>query len=146
MAWKMLDRGQVEAGEWSGFLDHGVRVEGRLELPGTFRLDSRLKGSIVSEEMLILGENSSVEGEIEGRSITIAGRFEGKIQARVRVEIQAKAVVSAEIHTPCLIVEPGAMVDGSCHVVAGAEGSKPIIIPLRSTAPRPSGDGGITAR
>jgi cytoskeletal protein CcmA (bactofilin family) len=137
MAWKMIERAN-ESGEWSGFLDHGVRVEGRLELPGTFRLDSRLKGSIASEEMLILGENSSVEGEIEGRSITIAGRFEGKIRARVRVQIQTKAVVAAEIHTPCLVVEPGAIVDGSCHVIVGGDGTKPIMIPLRSIAPRPS--------
>ncbi|HLV96549.1 MAG TPA: polymer-forming cytoskeletal protein [Candidatus Acidoferrales bacterium] len=136
MAWKMLDRGPHEAGEWSGFLDQGVRVEGKLELPGTFRLDSRLRGSITSGEMLILGENASVEGEIDGNAVTIAGRFEGKIQARSRVEIQAKAIVRAEIHTPCLIVEPGAIVDGSCHVAIGVEGSGPVTIPIRSTVPR----------
>jgi cytoskeletal protein CcmA (bactofilin family) len=136
MAWKILDRGPQESGEWSGFLDQGVRVEGKLELPGTFRLDSRLRGSITSGEMLILGENSVVEGEIDGNSVTIAGRFEGKIQARSRVEIQAKAVVVAEIHTPCLIVEPGAIVDGSCHVLVGADGSGAVAIPIRSTGPR----------
>lgn len=136
MAWKILDRGQNEAGEWSGFLDQGVRVEGKLELPGTFRLDSRLRGSITSGEMLILGKNASVEGEIEGNAVTIAGRFEGRIRARGRVEIQAKAIVVAEIHTPCLIVEPGAMVDGSCHVIVGVEGSAPVAIPIRSTAPK----------
>ena len=136
MAWKILERMQQEAGEWSGFLEQGVRLEGRLELPGTFRIDSWLRGSITSQEMLILGENSAVEGEIEVNAVTIAGRFEGRIQARGRVEIRSKAVVSAEIHTPCLIVEPGAMVDGRCHMVKGAEGSRPVTIPLRSVTPR----------
>jgi cytoskeletal protein CcmA (bactofilin family) len=138
VAWKILDRMQPGSGEWSGFLDQGVRVEGKVELPGTFRLDSRLRGSIVSEEMLILGEHSSVEGEIDAKSVTIAGRFEGKIQARASVEIQAKAIIKAEIRTPCLIIEPGAVVEGRCHVVLGKDGdaSRPITIPIRSVGTR----------
>jgi cytoskeletal protein CcmA (bactofilin family) len=136
VAWKILDRAQEGAGEWSGFLDQGVRVEGKLELPGTFRLDARMRGSIVSEEMLILGETSAVEGEIDANAISIAGRFDGRIQARGKVEILAKAVVNAEIQTPCLVIEPGAMVDGRCHMVMGTEGSKPVTIPLRSVATR----------
>jgi cytoskeletal protein CcmA (bactofilin family) len=141
MGWKILEKAQQEAAEWSGFLDQGVRVEGKLELPGTFRLDSRLRGSIVSEEMLILGENSKVEGEIDAKAISVAGRFEGRIQARAKVEILAKAVVTGEIQTPCLMIEPGAMMDGRCHVVMEAEGSKPIVIPIRSVAASVSVDG-----
>lgn len=136
MAWKILERMQQEAGEWSGFLERGVRVEGRLELPGTFRIDSHMRGTIASEEMLILGENSAVEGEIEGNIITIAGRFDGRIQARGRVAIQSKATVTAEIQTPCLIIEPGATMDGRCQVVMGTEGSKAVTIPIRSMGPR----------
>lgn len=134
MAWKILERMQKEGGEWSGFLEQGVRVEGKLELPGTFRIDSHLRGSITSGETLILGENSTVEAEIEGNAVTIAGKFDGHIQARTKVEIDSKAVVTAEIQTPCLIIEAGAMVDGRCHVVMGSDGSKPVTIPIRSVA------------
>ena len=136
MAWKILERMQKEGGEWSGFLEQGVRIEGKLELPGTFRIDSQLRGSIASGEMLILGENSAVEGEIDGNAVTIAGKFDGRIQARSKVEIDAKAVVTAEIRTPCLIIEAGAMVDGQCHVVMGPDGSKPVTIPIRSVGAR----------
>lgn len=136
MAWKILERMQKEGGEWSGFLEQGVRIEGKLELPGTFRIDSQLRGSIASGEMLILGENSAVEGEIDGNAVTIAGKFDGRIQARSKVEIDAKAVVTAEIRTPCLIIEAGAMVDGQCHVVMGPDGSKPVTIPIRSARTR----------
>lgn len=136
MAWKILERMQKEGGEWSGFLEQGVRIEGKLELPGTFRIDSQLRGSIASGEMLILGENSAVEAEIEGNAVTIAGKFDGRIQARSKVEIDSKAVVTAEIRTPCLIIEAGAMVDGQCHVVMGPDGSKPVTIPIRSVGTR----------
>lgn len=136
MAWKILERMQKEGGDWSGFLEQGVRIEGKLELPGTFRIDSQLRGSITSGDTLILGENSAVEGEIDGNAVTIAGKFDGRIQARTKVEIEAKAVVTAEIQTPCLILGAGAMFDGRCHVVMGPDGSKPVTIPIRSAVAR----------
>lgn len=129
-----FDRKKQESGEWTGFLEKGVRVEGRLECPGTFRVDSVLKGNLVSEETLILGENAIVEGEIHGVSVVIAGRFDGTIQAKGKVEIQPKAIVTGEIHTPCLIIEPGAVFDGQCHMLSRNQNVKPITIPIRSVA------------
>ncbi|HXW54937.1 MAG TPA: polymer-forming cytoskeletal protein [Candidatus Cybelea sp.] len=136
MAWNIFDRNKQASGEWSGFLEQGARIEGKLELPGTFRIDSRVKGSIVSEHVLIVGERGSIEGDISGNLITIGGRMEGTIQARNRVEIQTRAIVTGEIQTPCLIIEPGAMFEGRCHIVTAQDPSKPITIPIRSIGTR----------
>jgi cytoskeletal protein CcmA (bactofilin family) len=129
-----LDRKRQESGEWTGFLEKGVRLDGRLECPGTFRIDSSVKGTLVSEEILILGQNSTVEGQIQGNSVVIGGRFDGTIQATGKVEIQPKAIVTGEIHTPCLIIEPGAVFDGQCHMLSRTTNARPITIPIRSAA------------
>ena len=129
-----FDRKKQESGEWTGFLEKGVRLDGRLECPGTFRIDSAVKGTLVSEDVLILGQNSIVEGQILGNSVVVGGRFDGTIQAKGRVEIQPKAIVTGEIHTPCLIIEPGAVFDGQCHMLSRANNTKPITIPIRSAA------------
>jgi cytoskeletal protein CcmA (bactofilin family) len=130
MAWH--DRKKDSSGEWTGFLEQGVKVEGKLESSGTFRIDSTMKGTLVSEETLVLGEHASIEGRIEGKNVLIAGRFDGTIQAREKVEIQSKAIVTGEIHTPCLIIEPGGVFDGQCHMLQTTEAEKPITIPIRS--------------
>jgi cytoskeletal protein CcmA (bactofilin family) len=132
VAWRLVDGKHQGSGEWSGFLEKGVRLEGKLEAPGTFRIDSHMKGTLVSEETMILGEHASVEGEVTGNVVIIGGRFEGIIQARGKVEIQTKAIVTGEIHTPCLIIEPGAVFDGRCHVLGTKDSAKPITIPIRS--------------
>jgi cytoskeletal protein CcmA (bactofilin family) len=136
MALTWFDRKNQDSGEWSGFLEKGVRFEGKLEVGGTFRLDAAVKGTLVSAETLILGENSAVEGQIDGNFVIIGGRFDGVIQARGKVEIQTKAIVTGEIHTPCLIIEPGAVFEGSCHMLsaghAPSEPPKALIIPIRS--------------
>jgi cytoskeletal protein CcmA (bactofilin family) len=134
MSFAWLDRKDRESGEWSGFLEKGVSVEGRLDTTGTFRIDSPMKGTLTSDEKLIVGENARIEGQMEGNYIVIAGRFDGTIKAKGKVEIQTRAIVTGEIHTPCLIIEPGAVFDGRCHMLATNQAAKPITIPIRSAA------------
>lgn len=134
MGWSWLDGKRGDSPEWSGFLDQGVRLEGKIETKGTFRIDSAMKGTLVSEETLILGEHASVEGQIDGNRVVIAGRFDGTIQAKTRVEIQPSGIVTGNIFTPCLVIEPGAIFDGQCHVPGPADAAKPVVIPIRSSA------------
>jgi len=129
-----FDRKHHDSNEWTGFLEKGVRLEGKLDTTGTIRIDSEMKGEISADETLILGENALIEGEIAANYVVIAGRFDGIIRAKGKVEIQAKAIVTGEIHTPCLIIEPGAVFDGSCHMLATSQTSKTITIPIRSAA------------
>jgi cytoskeletal protein CcmA (bactofilin family) len=123
-----------DSGEWTGFLENGVKLEGRLESTGTFRIDSAVKGNLVSHETLILGEKSEVEGQIDGNYVVIGGHFEGIIKASSKVEIQPKAIVTGEIHTPCLVMEAGAIFDGRCHMPSTSDSVGPITIPIRSAA------------
>jgi len=133
----IFDRKRSDSGEWTGFLEQGVKVEGRIESSGTFRIDTIMKGTLVSEETLVLGENASVEGQISGNNVVISGKFDGVIEARGKVELQPKAIVTGEIHTPCLLIQPGAVFDGTCRMLgandAGNTG-KPVTIPIRSMA------------
>ena len=129
-----FDRKRQDPAEWTGFLERGVKIEGRLESSGTFRIDSTMKGTLLSEDTLVLGEHAAVEGEIHGNRIVIAGRFDGLIRAKARVEIQPSAVVTGEIHCPCVVIEAGAIFDGHCHMPAPAEAGKAVTIPIRSAA------------
>ncbi len=127
----MFGKGKHHRNEWTGFIEQGVRLEGRLELPGTFRINGRVKGTIVSEVGLILGEGAKVEGQIEGDYVSIAGKYDGIIFAKSRVEIHSKGVVTGEIHAPCLVVEPGGVFDGQCHILAESS-ARTLTIPIRS--------------
>ncbi len=133
MARGWFDRKRHESGEWTGFLERGVKLEGKLETTGTFRIDSAMKGTVVSEGTLIVGEHALIEGEIIGNQVVIAGRFDGVVRARGKVHIQPHAIVTGEIHTPCLEIEPGGVFDGNCHMLSAAEAAKPIPIAIRST-------------
>jgi cytoskeletal protein CcmA (bactofilin family) len=133
MPWGWFDHKRNDSSpEWTGFLEQGVRLDGKLESSGTFRIDSAVKGTLVSRETLILGEHAAVEGEIDGNNIIIAGRFDGTIRATKKVEIQPKAIVTGDIHAPCIVIEPGAVFEGQCHMPSSTDDAQPTVIPVRS--------------
>ena len=111
MAFNWFDRKRHEPSEWTGFLERGVNIEGKIETAGTFRIDSVMKGTLVSEDTLIVGEHAIMEGEIIGNRIVIAGRFDGTMRAKGKVEIQPSAIVTGEIYSPCVVIEAGAIFD-----------------------------------
>jgi cytoskeletal protein CcmA (bactofilin family) len=134
MAWKWSGGSKDRTNEeWTGFIDRGVALEGTLKVTGTFRVDGQVKGNIVSEQTLVLGEGAQVEGQIEGNRVVISGRFDGVIFAKGRVEIQAKGVVTGEVHAPCLVIDPGGIFDGRCHMLGSSDSaSAGVTIPIRA--------------
>ncbi len=133
MAWKWpgaaTKGGSSE--QWTGFIDQGVTLEGTLTVTGTFRIDGNVKGNIISEQTVILGESAKVEGQIEGNRVVISGRFDGVIFAKGRVEIEAKGVVTGEVHSPCMVIDPGGIFDGRCHMLASSDAVSSVTIPIR---------------
>ena len=134
MAWKWPGSSKDGVEEWTGFIDQGVLLEGTLTLKGTFRIDGHVKGNIISEQTVVLGENAKVEGQIEGNRVVISGRFDGVIFAKGRVEIQAKGVVTGEVHSPCMVIDPGGIFDGRCHMLASSDAAAGVTIPIRAVS------------
>lgn len=118
--------------DWAGFIEKGVSIEGKIIIAGTFRVDGQIKGNISSEHSLLLGENSQVEGQLDAKDVVISGKFDGSIFAKERVEIQPTGIVSGEVHTPCLVIHSGGVLDGQCHMLSAAKEEKSITIPIRS--------------
>ena len=135
MAWKWAAAAKDGASEeWTGFIDQGVTLEGTLTVTGTFRIDGNVKGNVISEQTLILGENAKVEGQIEGNRVVISGRYDGVIFAKGRVEIQPKGVVTGEVHSPCLVIDPGGIFDGRCHMLGSSDAATSVTIPIRAVS------------
>lgn len=96
----------------NGFLDIGARFEGTLSFEDTFRIDGHLKGSVTSEQELVVGESGVVEGEIRVGRLSVSGTVRGTVHARERIEVHAGGRVFAELHAPALVVEEGAIIQG----------------------------------
>lgn len=101
-------------GDLNGFLDAGSHIHGELRFDDTFRVDGRLTGKAVSTGDLVVGESGLVEADVEVGSIFVSGTVRGSIKATHRIEIAKCAKVFADLETPALVVEDGAVLSGHC--------------------------------
>jgi cytoskeletal protein CcmA (bactofilin family) len=97
----------------NGFVDSGCTIRGELEFSSYFRVDGRVEGTVRSRSELVVGEGGVVEGEVEVARCIVGGEVRGTIRAGEQVLLHAGAKVWADIHTPALVMEDGAFLEGS---------------------------------
>lgn len=101
-------------GDLNGFLDAGSHMQGELHFEDTFRIDGRLTGGVVSDGDLIIGERGEIDGHIKVRRLFVSGIARGQLEATEEIEITGTGRVFADLDTPILKVEEGALFEGRC--------------------------------
>ena len=110
-------------------LDARMFVRGDLATDGTIRVDGRLEGNIVRSDIVVIGANASVVGNIVAREVVVAGSVEGNITAESRVELDSAAMVIGDILAGSILTHEGAQIRGSVVVRTGnAEQSEAVHI------------------
>ncbi len=100
-------------------LGRGVRLEGKLTFSGAVRIDATFQGSIVTDGVLVVGEDATVNAEVSCGTIVIEGELRGNIVARDAVELRKTATLHGDVETPSLAVERGATFEGASRRPAG---------------------------
>jgi cytoskeletal protein CcmA (bactofilin family) len=109
---------EFKEGNLSGFVGSGTVVTGEANFKALMRVDGHLSGRIASTSgTLIVGANGKVDANIEVAVATIQGTVNGDIVASQRLEIGRAGKVNGNIQTPCLVIEQGALFEGSCKMV-----------------------------
>jgi len=125
----------LREGVVSGFVGAGTVVSGDAEFKGMLRIDGRFTGRVRSEKgALIVSAGGVVEANVEVASAKINGTLNGDIIATGRIEFGRSARVRGNIQTPALVIEDGAIFEGTCRMQPQPEATKP----SKTEAPRPA--------
>ncbi|MDD9938884.1 MAG: polymer-forming cytoskeletal protein [Myxococcales bacterium] len=109
-------------GELQALLGRGTEFEGKLIFQGRVRIDGTLRGSVFSEDVLILGPSADVQADVEvGTLIVRGGSLKGDVTAHRLVEIYAPAKVRGDIRTNQLFLDKGVTFEGNCSLLEDAE-------------------------
>lgn len=135
----------IKEGNLSGFVGSGTAVTGEATFKAMMRVDGHLSGRITSTSgTLIVGANGKVDANIEVAVAMIHGTINGDIIATQRLELGRAAKVTGNIQTPSLVIEQGAVFEGSCKMMqmssAAADKAKkdlPLNQPLDKSAMKP---------
>ena len=108
----------IKEGTLSGFVGGGTVVTGEANFKAMMRVDGHLSGRVSSSSgTLIVGANGKVDANIEVAVAVIHGTINGDIIATQRLELGRAAKVHGNIQTPSLIIEQGAIFEGSCKMM-----------------------------
>jgi cytoskeletal protein CcmA (bactofilin family) len=118
---------EIKDGSLSGFVGSGTVITGEASFKSMLRVDGRFSGRITSTGgALIVGAGGQVDANIEVAVATIHGIVNGDIIASDRIELGRAAKLNGNIQTPSLMIEQGAVFEGSCKMTqAKAAAEKP---------------------
>lgn len=115
----------IKEGRLSGFVGYGTVLTGETSFQAMLRVDGHLTGRVSSENgTLIVGSNGRVDANIMVAAAAINGTVNGDIIALEKVELGRTARVVGNIQTPRLVIEDGAVFEGSCAMMKAKEASE----------------------
>ena len=115
----------IKEGTLSGFVGGGTVVTGEANFKAMMRVDGHLSGRVSSTSgTLIVGANGKVDANIEVAVAVIHGTINGDIIATQRLELGRAAKVNGNIQTPSLIIEQGAVFEGTCKMLQMASAAE----------------------
>lgn len=105
-------------------ISNGVTIEGKIKSNGNLRIDGTVNGNINANGNVTVGENGEVNGEVNASVIVLGGKIVGTITANEKIVLESTSNLKGDIITKILVVEEGAIFDGSSKM--GASGNKSI--------------------
>ena len=128
----MLKRDELSAvpqtsGDLNALLGRGSEFEGKLTFEGTVRIDGKFTGTIVTNDVLVVGEGAKVNAEISCGTVIVHGEINGNVKAKTAVELHHPARMRGNVETPSLMIEKGVIFEGQTKM-EGVEksASKPV--------------------
>jgi cytoskeletal protein CcmA (bactofilin family) len=108
----------------SNTIGKGTFLEGNIETHGNIRVEGKVVGNVKSKSKVALGNSSNVQGNIIAQNADIEGEVRGRLEVSELLVLKATAVINGDIVTGKLVVEPGAVFNGTCKMGAAVKDIK----------------------
>jgi cytoskeletal protein CcmA (bactofilin family) len=104
------------AGNTPNVLNSDTDLRGNLKCVGDLFFDGRLDGDLTTENLLELGENATVRGNLSAANVIVRGKINGNISARDRLEIKSRTEVVGDLRAARLVIDDGVVFLGKADV------------------------------
>ncbi len=124
-------------GEDVANIGKSVVVKGDLSGDEDLEIEGRVEGQVdLPNHQLTIGAHGRVKAQVEAKTVVIIGHVSGNVIATERCEVQASGVVDGDISAPRLLVQEGAVVNGSI-AMGDKAAKKPAADAPGTSAPQP---------
>lgn len=118
----------------------GTVVRGHVSGREDVQVLGRIEGTVLLEAGITVEADARVDATVEATHVRVHGTFVGRIVARESIELTAGARVQAELVTPRLVIQDGALFAGQIDMgdVPALQAGAPRAAAPVAPAPRPA--------
>lgn len=95
----------------------GTIITGKLYAEDNLRIDGNIEGDVTCKGKVIVGNNASINGNIECINIEIFGLVKGNIICHDTVILRSTTRLTGDVKTQTIEIEPGTVFIGSCSMI-----------------------------
>jgi cytoskeletal protein CcmA (bactofilin family) len=111
---------ETSSGSSASLIGAGTSMKGDITSNGDLRIDGTLIGNINCTAKVIIGANGTVEGDINGQQADILGKVTGTITVKDLLQLKGGSIVTGNLKSAKLQIEPTASFNGECHMTTAA--------------------------
>jgi cytoskeletal protein CcmA (bactofilin family) len=104
------------AQDQTNIIGKGIVIRGNLSGGGDLVVEGLIEGQIALKNHLTIESSGRVQADIRAEDLTINGEASGNIDVGSRVAITASAKVSGDIKAPRVVIDDGAVFNGSIEM------------------------------
>ncbi len=97
-------------------ISEGSKITGHIHTQKDIRISGYINGDTLSNAKVIITNIGKAKGNITAQDADIAGKIEGDIKTEKKLILRKSALINGNIFTKTLIVEEGAVINGSCKM------------------------------
>jgi cytoskeletal protein CcmA (bactofilin family) len=104
----------------------GTTIEGKFICSENVRLDGAVNGEVRVDKRLVMGDSSTVQGNIFARDAAIKGRIKGDVSVKEALHLMDTAIIEGNISARTMVVDEGARYNGACKIGESAGAAQPV--------------------
>lgn len=97
-------------------ISNRTRLKGEVNGEGSLRVDGTIEGTVILTGDLVLGASGRINGNVNAQNVLVAGRVEGNMNTKGRIEISSTGIVIGDVESDILVVEEGGKIQGHCRM------------------------------
>ena len=108
----------ADANRLDTIIGPGTICEGSITSKESICVEGTVRGKIICEGSVVVGEKGRVEADIAADSVILNGMVTGHIVAKTKLEITTNGKLKGDIKTGSLIIAEGVLFEGKCQMIS----------------------------
>ena len=112
-----LFKKEADLNRFDTLIATGTVFEGVLTSKESMHIEGVVRGKLVCEGSVIIGEKGRVDADVFADTVLLGGEVNGNIVSRTKLEITTSGKLRGDIKTGSLVIAEGVLFEGKCQMI-----------------------------